>query len=185
MPTPRVAGTGRLLGEVALAGVALGLVAGIVWPALAPDIQGEVTLSGVTVPTVEARRQFGVDGWFAVAAVIGGLLLGVVFFARHRRRPVTTLVALTVAGLIATAVQWRVGILLGPGPVEDRSAALPAGSAISMPLELNAPAVLVVWPIGAVVGALLVAAFLDDRESWSARLSRRGRSGQSSPPSAG
>jgi hypothetical protein len=122
-----------------------------------------------------------VDGWFAVVAAAGGLLLGAVSFARNRGRPVTALVGLAFSGLIAAAVQWWIGTLLGPGPVEDRSAELPIGAAVSMPLELNARAVLLVWSIAAVVGALLVAAFLDDREPWHARLSRRERCEPSSP----
>lgn len=182
MPPQRIAGAGRSMVELVLAAVLLGLVAGVLWAGLAPDIQGEVTANGVTVPLVEARRQFGVDGWFAVLAAGGSLLLGVVSFARHRTRPVTTLVVLTLCGLIAAVVQWRFGTLLGPGPVDARTAEVPAGTTVSMPLQLNAPATLIVWPIGAVVGALLVSALLDDREKWSARFSRRGRSGPSSPP---
>ena len=182
MPARRVAGTGRLVGELVLAAAVLGLVAGLLWSVLAPDIQGEVTATGVTISTAEASRQFGVDGWFAVTAAVGGLLLGAVSFARHRSRPATALLVLVFAGMIAAAAQWWFGTLLGPGPVEDRSADLPTGAAVSMPLELNAPAVLLVWSIAVVVGALLVAAFLDDREPWRYQLSRRGRSEPSSPP---
>jgi hypothetical protein len=180
MGQPRVTGTARLVGELGLAAVVLGLAAAMLWSNLAPDVQGELTATGVRVGTAQARRQFGVDGWFAVVAAGGGLLLGTVGFARHRSRPVGALVALAVAGLLAAAVQWSAGVLLGPGPVGERAGDLPAGSRISMPLELNAPAVLPVWSIAAVVGALLVAAFLDDHERWSPRLSRRERSGPSS-----
>lgn len=180
MAQPRVAGTARLAGELVLAAIALGLVAAVLWSNLAPEVQGELTATGVRVGTAQARRQFGVDGWFGVVAAGGGLLLGTVAFARHRSRPVGALVVLAVAGAVAAAVQWSVGVLLGPGPVSERAAGLQAGSMISMPLEVNAPAVFLVWPIAAIVGALLVAAFLDDREPWSARLSRRVRSGPSS-----
>ena len=176
----RVTSAARLVGELVLAAVVLGLVAAVLWSSLAPDVQGELAAAGVRVGTSQARRQFGVDGWFALLAAGGGLLLGTLVFARHRSRPVGALVALAVAGLVAAAVQWSVGVLLGPGPVGERAAELPAGSRISVPLELNAPAVLLVWSIAAVVGALLVAAFLDDREPWSPRLSRRERSGPSS-----
>jgi hypothetical protein len=181
MGQPPVTGAARLVGELVLAAVVLGLVAATLWSNLAPDIQGELTATGVRVGIAQARRQFGVDGWFAVVAAGGGLVLGTVVFARHRSRPVGALVVLAVAGLVAAAVQWSVGVLLGPEPVGERAAELPAGTSISMPLELNAPAALLGWPIAAVVGALLVAAFLDDRERWSPRLSRRERSGQSSP----
>jgi hypothetical protein len=169
------------MGEVVLAAAVLGLLAGLLWYGFAPEIQGDVTASGVSIPNAEARRQFGMDGWFAVIAAGGGLLLGVIFFARHRSRPATALALLTIGGLAAATVQWWFGRFLGPGPV-DGSAGLPAGTAISMPLELHASAALLVWPIAAVVGALLVAALHDDREPWSARLSRRGRSEPSSPP---
>lgn len=180
MGQPRVTGAARLVGELMLAAVVLGLVAAVLWSNLAPDIQGELTATGVRVGTAQARRQFSVDGWFAVVAAGGGFLLGTVGFARHRSHPFAALAVLAVAGLVAAAVQWSAGVLLGPGPVGERAAELPAGSRISMPLEINAPAVLLVWSIAAVVGALLVAAFLDDRERWSPRLSRRERSGPSS-----
>jgi hypothetical protein len=179
MGQARVSGATRLVSEPVLAAVVLGLVAAVLWSNLAPDIQGELTATGVRIGTAQARRQFGVDGWFAVVAAGGGLVLGTIVFARHRSRPVGALVVLAVAGLVAAAVQWSVGVLLGPAPVDEPTAELPAGSSISLPLELNAPAVVLIWSIAAVVGALLVAAFLDDRERWSPRLSRRERSGPS------
>jgi hypothetical protein len=175
-------GPARVLAELVLAAVVLGLVAGLLWSVLAPDIRGEVTASGVSVTIGESRRQFGVDGWFALLAAGGGLLLGSVGFARHRRRPVTALVVLAFAGLAAAAVQWWFGTMLGPGPVADRTTGPSPGTTVSMPLELNAPAGLLVWSIAAVAGSLLVAAVLDDREPWSPRLRRRERSERSSPP---
>lgn len=178
MDRPRAAA--RLIGELALAAVALGLVAAVLWSNLAPDVQVEITADGVRVGTAQARRQFGVDGWFAVLAAGGGLLLGVVGLARHRRHPVGTLIALVAAGLAAAAVHWSVGVLLGPDPVVERMAGLAPGSRISMPLEINALAVVLVWPIAALIGALLVAAFLDDGGPRSARLNRRERSEPSS-----
>lgn len=179
MGQPRTTGAARLVGELVLAAVVLGLVGAVLWSNIAPVIEGELTATGVRVGNTQARRQFGVDGWFAVVAAGGGLVLGTVGFARHRSHPVGALVVLAVAGLIAAAVQWFTGVRLGPEPVGERAAELPAGATISMPLELNAPAVLPVWSISAVVGALLVAAFLDDRERWAPRLSRRERSGRS------
>lgn len=172
----------RVLVELLLAAVVLGLTAGLLWWVLTPEIQGEIAPTGVVVSNAESRRQFGVAGWFAMLAAAGGLLLGSVGFIRHRRRPVTALVVLVFAGLVAAALQWWFGTLLGPGPVADRSAGLPTGATISMPLDLNAYAALFLWPIGAVISSLVVAVFLDDHEPWSARLSRRERSEPSLPP---
>jgi hypothetical protein len=173
-------GTAKVLAQALLAAAALGLIAGMLWSVLAPDIQGEVRASGVSVTNGESRRQFGVDGWFTVIAAGGGLLLGSIGFARHRHQPVTALVVLAVAGLAAAAVQWWFGTFLGPESVTDRTAGLSPGSTISMPLELNSQAGLVVWSIAAVIGSLLVAAVLDDREPWRPGIRRRERSERSS-----
>lgn len=177
MGDPSATTRSRVIAEIAVGAVVLGLAVGAVWSVLAPDVQGQVTSTGVVVRGAEARRQFGMEWWFTVTTAIAGLLLAVAAFARHRRQPVTAVLTLVLAGLGASAVAWRFGVLLGPGPVNDRAAGLDVGTRISVPLALHAPAVLVVWSIASAVGIAMVAAVLEDR--GQRRVNQRGRSSRS------
>lgn len=177
MPDPAAVTRWRVIVEVTVAAVVLGLAAGAVWSILAPEVYGQVTSDGVVVRGAEARRQFGMEWWFAVTTGAAGLLLSVLAFARHRRQPVTTVLVLVVAGLGASAVAWRFGVLLGPGPLDDRAAGLDVGTRLTVPLSLHAPAVLLVWPIASAAGVAIVAAALEDR--GRRRVNRSGRSWRS------
>jgi hypothetical protein len=174
---PPVATTRRVITEIVVAVVVLALAAGAVWSLVAPDVHGQVTTSGVTVRGAEARRQFGVDGWFAVTGAVAGLLVATAAFIRHRQRPVTVLVTLVLAGLAGSVLAWRFGVLLGPGPVADRTAGLAPGTRIAIPLGLRAPAVLLAWPIASAAAVAVGAAAISDHGRW--RLSRPGRSWRS------
>jgi hypothetical protein len=174
---PPAATTHRVITEIVVAVVVLGLAAGAVWSLVAPDVHGQVTATGVAVRGAEARRQFGVDGWFAVTGAVAGLLVATAAFIRHRRRPVTVLVTLVLAGLAGSLLAWRFGVLLGPGPVADRAAGLAPGTRIAVPLGLRAPAVLLAWPIAAAAAVAAGAAAISDHGRW--KLSRPGRSWRS------
>lgn len=179
-----LAGRSRVLAEIVAGSLLLAVLVAVAWPRLAPDVVAEVLDNGVGFDALEARRLFGAEGWFAVLAAGAGLVLGVASFARHHARPVTTLLSLAVSGCAAALLAERVGRLLGPGPLRDAALEMPPGTPLPAPLELRAEAILFVWPIAATVGALLVAAFLDDRRPWhdapAARLNPIARSEPSS-----
>ena len=91
-----------------------------------------------------------------------------------------TLLTLVGAGLMGSLVAWRVGVVLGPGPVDPRAA---TGTHVAIPLALTAPGVLLIWPIASVVTVAIVAALLDDRRHWRSGATPSDRSGPSSPSS--
>jgi hypothetical protein len=170
--------------EVLVGAIVLGVAAGVAWALLAPEIQGQVTASGVTVRGAEARRQFSVNGWFAVVGAASGVALAIAAMLRHHRRPITALLTIVGAGVVGSAVAWRMGVVVGPGPVDDRAAGVPAGASLAVPLELSAPGVLLIWPIASVVAVAIIAAVTDDHRPSRSDASRSGRSGPISQSSA-
>lgn len=156
----------------------LGLVIGVLWSVFAPNVRGVVTESGVAVRGAQARQQFDVDGWFALLGAGAGLISAVAFI-RHRTRPVLSLITMVLGGMAGSAGAWRVGVMLGPGPVDARASGLDVGASVAMPLALNAPGVLLVWPIAAAMGVVVAAAALDDRAPWRGSVNRPARSWRS------
>ena len=63
---------------VSLAATAvLGLVAGLIWNAVAPrTVLQEVSAGAAQVVNAETRAFIGADGWFCVIAAVAGLLTG-------------------------------------------------------------------------------------------------------------
>jgi hypothetical protein len=110
--------------------------------------------SGTLAPE-ELVKQVQIDGWFFVVAAIGGLLSGVALLLWRRRDPLTMVVLVALGGGFASWLMIRIGLLLGPGPVLDALRGLPEGAKVSTQLKLHAPGVAWIWPVAALLGALL------------------------------
>lgn len=98
------------------------------------------------------------DGWFAVTALVAGILVALVVYLRTRPGRVVPLLALAVGGGLGAVVAWRTGVLLGPAAAESRAKGLAVGTRFDGPLELSALGVLLAWPMGAVITYFAVAA---------------------------
>jgi hypothetical protein len=159
---PRPPGVRRVVAEAAVASAAVAGVVAVAWAALVPDILVEVTGDGVRLGMAQAALLFGVDGWFAVLGAVAGLLLGAVLLIRHRATPVVAVVATVVAALGGSLLAWRVGVLLGPDPVERRAATVDDGTTLPLDLGIEAHGVLLAWPLGVVVAVLVVGFLLDE-----------------------
>ena len=167
---PRVPGPRRVVVECLLAALVFGLLAGVAWYLLVPDVTVSVGDDGEPrLGTAAASGVFAYDAWFMVVGSISGLLLGAVLFTRHRRESVVAAVAVAVSGLVGSLVAWRVGVLLGPEPVEARATALDNGGTLTLDVGLEAYGVLLAWPIAGLVAVLAVSAWLDDRAPVSSR----------------
>ena len=178
----------RAAAETVIVSLAVGLVMGVVWRAVAPEVVVEVSDGDPALFPLQARRLFGLEASFAVLGAAAGMLVALVMFTRHRHRPLATLTGLASGGVLGSIVAWRLGALLGPGSLEGRVDGAPDGTLLPLPLELRATGVLLVWSVVAVVVVLVLNALVEDRTLW--RVSTQGRapvrtddrSVRSSPP---
>jgi len=98
------------------------------------------------------------DGWFALLTLVTGIVVALVVYLRTRPGSVPPLLGLAVGGLLGSVVAWRVGALLGPGPIESTADALAVGARFDAPLDVTALGVLLAWPMGAVITYFAVSA---------------------------
>ncbi|WP_129663245.1 hypothetical protein [Phytoactinopolyspora endophytica] len=147
--------------EIGATSAVLGVVMGIVWYLLSPELTGQVVEDGVVTPVEHARELFDQIAIFFILGAGLGLVLGVFFGVRHRRRPVTALLGLAGGGLGGSLLALAVGVLLGPSIGDEAP-----GTEVTLPMELEAPAALFAWPVVAVVVVTVMSLFRDDRTPW-------------------
>lgn len=134
----------------------LGAACGLLWwmlvdPAMYTKLDGRRSMG-----EAEMSRRFDGDGWYATIAGVAGLLSGgLVTWWRSRDFRLTTVLLVVGAGL-AAAVMAGVGYLLGPGDPHAALAAATEGQQVPVQLLVTARVVYLVWPISALVGALMV-----------------------------
>lgn len=135
----------------------LGLVAGWLWSRIAVPPEFMVYRSDYAYYTSEAEftRAFDMDVAFAViaaiAAVVGGLVVGWLFW--RLGWSVTLLAAVCALG--AGALAWLLGTELGPQAVADSAAAAQRGDTFTGPVRLGARSILLIWPILALIGVMV------------------------------
>jgi hypothetical protein len=139
----------------------------LVWFAMAGVVGGVVWWQVTSLPKItragdsasqapdQLVNQVGIDGWFFVVALAGGLLSGIVLLAWRRRDPLLMILLVALGGGLAAWVTVRTGLALGPSPELAALRDLAEGDKVSMQLKLHAPGIALVWPIAALVGALL------------------------------
>jgi hypothetical protein len=153
----------RVFVEAVLLGVALAVVVALAWVYLTPSVYAEVTESGLSISPNEARRQFGIEVWFALFSALAGLIVGFVTLRRHRSEPVTAQIALAASGLGCAALAWQIGHFLGPADPEQAAEGAAVGTLVELPMDLTALGILLIWPLAAVVaGITTVSLMVDD-----------------------
>ncbi|MGX9885810.1 DUF2567 domain-containing protein [Streptomyces sp. NPDC002276] len=150
---------------VALGGVLLGLL----WWWLAPHVPlvGDVVDKSwvVYLKDSEGEQAVGVDGTFTLLGVGFGVLSAVAAFLLRRRGGVPLVVALTVGGLLASLLAWRLGMWLGPTKdVLAHAKSVGKGVTFSAPLKLGAKGALLAWSIAALVVHLGLTALFGPRD---------------------
>ena len=164
----------------------VGLPVGVLWRALAPLPRIIKRADGLYRAGGEGNESsIAADGWFALLALLAGVLIALAVYLLTRPGRVVPLLALAAGGLLGSVVAWRVGVLLGPGPIEETSRGLAVGSRFDAPLDVSALGVLLAWPMGAVITYFAVSAGADAGEpspdDEDAAVSRSDAAAQSEP----
>jgi hypothetical protein len=148
---------------------AAGLVGGWVWAHVTPLPQVSKSGNNATVAADELVKQVGMDSWFFVIAVVGGLLSGLLLLAWRHRDPLLAIAMVALGGGLASWLMIQAGEALGPGAPIAALRTLPDGSHVSEQLRLHAHGVAWVWPIAAAFGALLYLWVLEKPSTASER----------------
>ena len=80
---------------------------------------------------------------------------GIVLMWWRRRDPLLMVILLALGGGLAAWLMVQAGLWLGPEPELTALRDLKEGAEVSMQLKLHAPGMVWIWPIAAVLGALL------------------------------
>jgi len=135
--------------------VVVGLVGGWVWAHVVSFPQVVKEGNNATVASEELAKQVGMDGWFFVIALVGGLFSGVLLLVWRHRDPILTVVLVTLGGGLASWLMIQAGDAFGPDEPVAALRTLPEGAHVSEQLVLHAHGVAWVWPIAAAFGAML------------------------------
>jgi hypothetical protein len=123
--------------------VVVGVVAGLVWSALAPTTQYVLTDVGPQPADLEGQSLIAADGWFAVIGAVCGLVCGAGAYFLTRTRPVPAVLGVAGGGLLASYVASLVGSS-AKGTIQASAA---GGLTTSTSLGLTAHGVLFAWPV--------------------------------------
>jgi hypothetical protein len=140
---------------VAASTVALGVLAGLGWAAVAPRPLLVMTSPGAAVLiNTETSAFIAADAAFCLVCLAGGVLSGVLgyLFAVRRHGPLAMAGLITGAFAAAFAARW-VGEQSGLATFQHLLATLPAGARFRDSLALGASGALAAWPLAAAVVA--------------------------------
>ena len=133
----------------ALAGSAvLGVVAGLVWAAVAPRaLLQEVGRGQAILVSAETNAFILADAWFCLIVALGGAITGIVGYRLLVRRAGWTAAAGLVLGALAAALLalW-VGENIGLASYNHQLASSPNGTFFHASLALGAKSALAFWP---------------------------------------
>jgi len=155
----------RQAAVIAVAVALVGLLLGVLWWRLAPQIPLISDDQAVYLKDTEGEQAIGVDGTFTLLALAFGLVSAVVVFLVRRRGGVPLVVGLTVGSLLGAVIAWRFGVWLGP--TSDVAAhAREAGKGVTFagPMELGAKGALLAWPIASLLVHLALTALFGPRD---------------------
>ncbi len=143
------------LGITAVWFVVAGLLGAVVWWQVTPLPVATRTGDAASLNPDQLTKEVGIDGWFAVIALVAALVSGVVLMAWRRRDPLLMVVLIALGGGLAAYLMVTLGQALGPGDEVAALKKLPDGGTAPLQLALKAPGVALLWPIAALFGALV------------------------------
>jgi hypothetical protein len=144
---------------VALAGSAvLGLVAGLIWAAVAPRaLLQEIGAGEAELVNVETHAYIVADAWFCLIAAVGGVVTGTLGYRYLIRRTGWTAAAGLILGALAAALLalW-IGENIGLGTYNHLLATSRTGAFFHSSLALGAKSALAFWPLFTCIIIVLV-----------------------------
>lgn len=145
------------VGLVLVLGVA-GIPAGLLWWLLAPRADFSVTEDGPVVIGMPSDELLVADDSVFVLVLAGvGLLMGAAAWFLRRRRGVATMIALPLGALLAAAVAWQLGEMLGAGPTAAELEEV--GARVTTPLTLGSLPALAVAPFTAILAHVIAVVY--------------------------
>jgi hypothetical protein len=155
---PEAAARGPLTDVAIVLGsfLVLGVLCGVVWWLLVDPAVFTKQRTGGSMGEVQLGRRFDADGWYVVIAVVTGLVAGTVLTWLRWRDPLLTTALVAVGSVVAAVAMAWTGHLLGPGDPNAVLAHAAVGTRVPVQLAVGASASYLAWPIGALIGALVV-----------------------------
>jgi hypothetical protein len=130
----------------------LGLPAGLLWAAITPPARYVVSNGEAALADLENEALIGVDGRFALIAVLAGVLCGAVAYAAGGRgHDIALVLGLAVGGMAAALLAWWVGRHVGLENFQRLIRTGPDGRSVTGVVDLRAVGVVVFWPLLAVI----------------------------------
>jgi hypothetical protein len=149
--------------------IVLGALCGALWSVVVTPAQLTRLPNGAAMNETALSAQFASDGWYAVIAVVAGLLAGVVLTWWRSRDALWTAAWLVLGAVVAAVVMAVTGHLLGPPDPRHALLATKVGSKVPESLSLGVRSLTpfgpylkqtvmfyLAWPVGALAGCLTV-----------------------------
>jgi hypothetical protein len=168
---------------MALAGSAvLGIVAGLIWAAVAPrPLLQEIAHGEAELVNAETTSYIVADAWFALIAAVGGLITGILGYRiLVRRAGAAATLGLVLGAVGAALLALWVGDNIGLGTYNHLLATSPTGAFFHSSLALGAKSTLAFWPL--CTSAVILLAETGARRS--AQAAARGRHRHQEEPDA-
>lgn len=133
-----------------------GVLVGLLWPLLVDPVTVTRSEAGLTTGEVALANRFDQDAWYSVLGGGAALVLGVVLTLWRRAHEAATVVALVAGALLGAWVSATVGNATGPEAAEVTLADAELGATAPDQVVVTADAAYLAWPLGAVLGAVVV-----------------------------
>lgn len=153
----------RTLAHLIACGAA-GVLAGIIWAALAPRAQYRIDENLAAALSERAYAEIiGGDAAFAIIMAAFGIGVGVLTWIWFHKRGWAVILMALLGSAVLALMSWQIGQIIGGDGVTERVAAAQVGDLVQMDLELHSLSALAVAPFTAITPIMLFAAFLPER----------------------
>lgn len=144
---------------------ALAVAGAFVWRAMSDLPVFTRSAQGALMDQVQLAKTIGIDGWFFTIGALGGLVGGAVLMLVRRSRPILMVVLLAAAGALASWLMVQVGLHLGPDNPDAVLRSAAQGTHVPVQLRTMAHSVEFAWPLGGLLGGLLVLLLVSPRRA--------------------